>query len=104
MPETYVIFITGKDYFKTDQPVYHIERINVETGEYFNDRAHIIYTNSKYENDNEIGRLLHDLRCNDPDKMYCDIIKRDTKYFKTNTHEVETMCQVIRLVSQIECG
>ena len=102
LPETYVIFITGKDYFGKGEAVYPIERINLVTGEKFNDRSHIVYVNSEYKNDNAIGRLLHDLCCSDPQEMYNDLIRKDTEYLKTNTQEVESMCQIIEeLVNEV---
>lgn len=45
--ETYVIFITKTDVLGGQLPLYHIDRIVKETGEYFGDESHIIYVNSK---------------------------------------------------------
>ena len=42
LPETYMIFITEKDVLEGNLPVYHIDRTIKETGEVFNDKAHII--------------------------------------------------------------
>jgi hypothetical protein len=48
LPETYVIFITEKDYFGEGKPVYVIEDVNRTTGKPFNDKRHIIYVNASY--------------------------------------------------------
>lgn len=40
LPNTYTIFITEKDFYGKDEPIYHIERINQETGEPFGDGEH----------------------------------------------------------------
>ena len=35
-----------------------------------------------YEGDSEIGKLMHDFRCSDPDEMCYDLIKEKAKYLK----------------------
>ncbi len=43
LPETYTIFITEKDFYGMDEPVYVIERMNLTTGKGFGDGEHILY-------------------------------------------------------------
>lgn len=70
LPETYVIFITKNDVLGYNLPINHIRRRSNETGEIFEDGQHIIYVNSKKQDDTELGRLMHDLHCKEADKMY----------------------------------
>lgn len=71
IPDSYVIFITENDVMKGNQPIYSIERY-VAIGEnkvLFGDGSHILYVNGKYRGDDEIGRLMHDFSCMNPDDM-----------------------------------
>ena len=95
LPETYVIFITENDIFKKGKPIYHIERINTDTGEPFNDGEHIIYVNGAYEGDTEIGRLMHDFRCSNADDMYFELLAERTRYFKEDPKGVSYMCKLM---------
>jgi len=69
LPETYVIFITEHDVFKGGLPLYHINRKIEENGMTFCDESHIIYVNGEYKEDNDIGKLMHDFSCENPDDM-----------------------------------
>ena len=96
LPVSYVIFITENDIFERGKLVYCIERINMATGEPFNDGEHIIYLNSSYkcEGDvSELAKLAHDFLCNDPDEMFLPLMAETAKYYKTNSEGVEHMCK-----------
>lgn len=95
LPETYVIFITEKDFFKKGLPFYAIERINISTGEPFNDGAHILYINGQYRGDDDIGRLMHDFSCNKADDMYDKDMADITRYYKETKEGQETVCKVM---------
>ena len=47
-PEFWIIFITEKDIFGANLPMYHIEHIVTELNRPFGDAAHIIYVNGEY--------------------------------------------------------
>ena len=71
MPDSYVIFITENDVMKGDLPLYPVERY-VTIGEnkvLFGDGSHILYVNGKYRGNDEIGKLMHDFSCINPDDM-----------------------------------
>ncbi len=55
LPDTYTIFVTEKDIFSKGHPLYPIERMNLATGEPFNDGSHILYVNGEYRDDSPIG-------------------------------------------------
>ncbi|MCF0143368.1 MAG: PD-(D/E)XK nuclease family transposase, partial [Parasporobacterium sp.] len=92
LPETYAIFITENDIFEKGKALYPIERMNIGTGELFEDGEHILYVNGSYEGDEPIGILMHDFRCSDPDDMLDDKMAAKTRYFKETEEGVEYMC------------
>ena len=47
LPETYTIFVTENDVFLKGDAAYPIERINLATGQPFEDGEHILYINLK---------------------------------------------------------
>ncbi len=93
LPETYVIFITENDTFKDKLPMHHIERVDIETGNLFNDGEHIIYVNGEYDADDDIGHLMSDFRASDPDDMYSELLKKRASYFKKDEKGVDIMCK-----------
>ncbi len=95
LPTTYIIFITERDVFGKGESCYVIENVNITTGELFNDRKHIVYVNGSYEGDSDIGKLMHDFRCSDPDDMYYDIIKKKSEYLKKSEEGVAHMCKIM---------
>lgn len=58
LPEQYVIMITENDTQGDGLPIYHAERIIVETGKLLGDGSHIIYVNGQIQDDTALGRLL----------------------------------------------
>lgn len=84
IPDTYVIFITENDVMKGKQPIYPVERY-ITIGEekvLFGDGSHILYVNGKYRGDDEVGKLMHDFSCTDPDDMNYEILAKKARYFK----------------------
>lgn len=61
--------------------------------ENFNDGSHILYVNSAIQDDTELGRLMHDLTCRDPDKMYSPILAERVRELKETQKGVEIMCR-----------
>ena len=94
LPNTYTIFITEKDFYGKDEPIYHIERINLETGEPFGDGEHILYVNGEYRGDSDLGKLMHDFNCTDADDMYFELMAERTKYLKKNPEGVKKMSRI----------
>ena len=74
LPESYVIFITRDDVLGYGLQIYHVNRKIEEVSEDFKDEAHIIYVNSKIQDDTELGRLMHDLNCKNAADMYSKIL------------------------------
>ena len=93
LPETYVIFITKNDVLGYNLPINHIRRRINETGEIFEDGQHILYVNSKKQDDTELGRLMHDLHCKEADEMYSNVLSARVQQLKETTEGVNQMCQ-----------
>ena len=93
LPETYVIFITKNDVLGYNRPISHIQRRINETEDIFQDGQHILYVNSKKQDDTELGRLMHDLHCKEADKMYSNVLSARVQQLKETTEGVNQMCQ-----------
>ena len=74
-----VIFITEKDYYQAGKAVYMIQNMNQTLNQPFGDGAHILYVNGKYRGDDEVGKLMHDFSCTDPDDMNYEILAKKAK-------------------------
>ena len=69
-------FITRDDTLGYGLPIYRIDRQIKELNEAFQDEAHIIYVNSRKQDDTELGRLMHDLHCKKADEMHSPILAK----------------------------
>lgn len=96
LPETYVIFITSKDYLEKGLPLYtinrHIEELEMMP---FDDEEHIIYVNGEYINDTPIGKLMHDFKCTEPNEMIYPNLAERASYLKNTKGGYEDMCQIM---------
>ena len=93
LPETYIIFITKNDVLGYNRPISHIQRRINETEDIFQDGQHILYVNSKKQDDTELGRLMHDLHCKEADEMYSNILATRVHQLKETEEGVNQMCQ-----------
>lgn len=78
------IMKTAKEGDTLNQAIYHIQRY-VETNEgneAFGDGSHILYVNGKYRGNDEIGKLMHDFSCTNPDDINYEILAKKARYFK----------------------
>jgi len=97
IPDSYVIFITENDVMGKNQAVYHIQRY-VETNEgkeLFGDGSHIIYVNGKYRGNDEIGKLMHDFSCTNPDDINYEALAKKARYFKQDEKGIAAMCKIM---------
>ena len=95
LPETYTIFVTENDFFGKGAGLYPIERMNMVTNAPFNDREHILYVNGQYHGDDELGWLMHDFLCNDPNEMHYELLAVRSRYFKEDPKGVSEMCKAM---------
>ena len=91
LPETYVIIITARDVLGHGRPLYMFER-RTSDGLLLDEGSHIVYVNGAMQDGlTELGRLMHDLFCADPDAMYYELLARVTRYFKEDAEGVGKM-------------
>lgn len=97
IPDSYVIFITENDVMGKNQAIYHIQRyVEINEGkELFGDGSHIIYVNGKYRGNDEVGRLMHDFSCTNPDDMNYEALAKRARYFKQDEKGVAAMCKIM---------
>ena len=93
-PEMYVIFICEEDVLKTKRLVSHIERY-IDKQEQFKDKLHIIYLNASMQDETPLGKLMHDMLCNDPNDMYYEVLRKRVSYFKKQEGGKRTMCEAL---------
>jgi hypothetical protein len=74
--------------------MYQIERMNVDDAVIVDDKEHIIIVNGEYDGDDEIGRLMHDFKCENPDDMYYEILRNRVRYFKEDEGGRQEMCAI----------
>ena len=91
----YVIFITERDYFRKNLPVYVIKRMITGTGEDFKDGSYIIYVNGAYRNNTPLGKLMHDFACTNPESMYYNQVAETVRYFKETEEGKDYMCEIL---------
>ncbi|MBO5337626.1 MAG: PD-(D/E)XK nuclease family transposase [Lachnospiraceae bacterium] len=92
--DSYVIFITENDVVGAGLSLYHVERVIKETGADFGDGSHIIYVNGSYKNNEDpIGKLMHDFRCTSSVDMFYPLLAKQVKYFKETEGGREIVCK-----------
>lgn len=96
LPETYIIFITSKDYFGKGLPLYTINRrIDELDMELFGDDEHIIYVNGEYIDDTPLGKLMHDFKCKTPGEMFYKQLADRAYILKETEGGRDTMCRIM---------
>ena len=94
LPEIYIIFICEKDVLETNRLKNHIQRYG-EDGKAFEDKVHIIYMNVNKEDETPLGKLMHDLRCENHEDMYDEVLKKRVGYFKQKEGGKKIMCDMM---------
>ena len=91
-----MILITENDVIGKGKPIYSIERRIDDTDELFDDGEHIIYVNGVDKDaSTELGKLMHDFFCTDPDDMNYKELADKVRYFKEDEKGVAAMCKVM---------
>ena len=93
--ETYVIFITRGDYFALGEECMKFVRTDDKTGTKLGDGTTIIYVDGESRSDTRIGRLVHDLRCSNPDEMHSKTLANQVRRFKTTKEGRKAMSEVL---------
>lgn len=108
--DSYVVFITEKDYFGYGLPLYTINRHFEEIDKSFQDGSHIIYVNGSYKGNDPIGRLMQDFGCKEARDIYYPELAKSMRHFKEEGGR-EVMCKAVEdyavrkaIMSEIEAG
>ena len=92
LPESYVIFITRGDAIGEGKALYEIDRYIGGIWKPFSDGSHIVYVSSSLADEGtELGHLMHDLRCSDPEKMHYNELRDRVSYYKNEMEGIESM-------------
>ncbi len=51
--------------------------------------------NGKYRGNDEIGKLMHDFSCTNPDDMNYEALAKKARYYKQDEKGVATMCKIM---------
>lgn len=54
-----------------------------------------MYVNGKYRGDDEVGKLMHDFLCTNPDDMNYEALAKRARYFKQDEKGVAIMCKMM---------
>ena len=100
IPETYVIFITGNDVLKAGLPIYNIERVILQTQTQFGDKAHIVYVNGTYRDEDPVGELMSDFHCSDYREMKNKTLANMVQFYKEDPEGVDKMCELMDQIAE----
>lgn len=101
LPEIYVVFICEKDVLKSKKIIQYIKRYKDE-GTLFGDKMHIIYLNANIQDETQLGLLMHDLMCDNPDEMYYKVLRKRVGYFKKSEGGRKKMCKELEKLIEEE--
>ena len=62
------------------------------------DGTHIIYVNGATRSATEVGRLVHDLLCQDAAEMYFDLLRNRVSEFKNSEEGRRNMCKAMERI------
>ena len=95
LPETYVIFITERDFFGKGLPVYHFDRYCRQIDRSLDDSLHIVYVNAQYRGDDDMGRLMRDFSCTNAADMTYNELAEKMRYYKETEEGLESMSRTV---------
>lgn len=61
----------------------------------FFDGSHIIYINATYQDDSELGKLMYDFNCSNPDDMNYEVLAQTARFYKEDKEGFSTMCKAV---------
>ena len=90
-PRVSIIFLCEHDPNGDGEEIYQIDPVLRHSKERVNSRTDVIFVNGDSAKDTPVGKLVHDLKCPNPDEMYYPEIAQAVRYFKTSQKEVLKM-------------
>ena len=86
LPELHLTILTKTDYFDLKQPLYKFETRCKHLPESTNTGIHITFVNGAKIDNTPLGRLMHDMRCANPEEMYYKELRERCAFLK-RTHK-----------------
>ena len=80
--------------------MYHIDRIVKEIKKPFGDEAHIIYVNSKIQNNTELGKIMHDFYCTDANDIKNKKLAKRVNLFDYSLEELQAVHEYWRSMNR----
>ena len=96
--DTYVIFITETDVMKRGQGMYVFDRMDRTSGLDFGDGTHVVYANGTWRGNDDLGRLMHDFNCSDPNDMNFNVLSKQVYKFKNSEEGRREMCEAMERI------
>lgn len=90
-PHISIIFLHEHDPKGDGEEMYRIDPVLRHSKERVDSRTDVMFVNGDSTQDTPVGKLVHDLKCADPDEMYYSEIAEAVRYFKTSQEEVLKM-------------
>lgn len=100
LPHMIIIFITEEDVLGYGLPIYHVHRTIDENNQIFDDGSEIIYINASIQEDNALGRLMHDFLCSETSDMHYEFLRKRVSYFKETEGGRKEMCEIWEEIKQ----
>lgn len=102
LPESYVIFITAGDAIGSGKALYSVDCTIGETGEPYGDGTHIVHVSASLaDSSTELGRLMHDLKCTEPEAMFYNELRERTGFFKKDEGRVYMATEFEEMLEEI---
>ncbi|GJM58272.1 hypothetical protein EROP_19650 [Erysipelotrichaceae bacterium OPF54] len=76
LKESWVIFLTRKDFLNKKEPFYPYDWFNRKWKNKLFTNAHIRFVNGEYRGNDALGKLMHDFHCTNPDDMFYDELNK----------------------------
>ena len=95
-----VIFLCEFDPFNEGLGVYHIRDCIEEMGVVYEDEREYIYINGKYEGNDRIGSLVHDLRQKEAKEMHIPKLREVMRYYKETREGAKEMCEIFENIER----
>jgi|GEM_PF-4630821 len=100
LPASYVIFFTGKDYYRKGRAVYVVNR-TVDDEFRYGDELTIMYVNTEFReydadgNETEFSQLMHDFHTADPAEMKTPLMREAGGRLKNTEGGRRYMCDIM---------
>ena len=95
------ICIMKKDYFQKGLPIYNIKLMIEETHEVIKGYG-ITVVNGEYDGEDEIGELIHDMKCSDYQQIRNKVLRKHMKYYKGTKEGEKEMTELLEKLIEEE--